>query len=292
VQQAKNFKELSANDARAISAKKKVEYLRKINCFALFLLSPFKKPLKSLEFHRVLNRYSWTSRCFHTACNHTLDDTNYEKHTYVTVVNFQNTNGGYSFTFVKSRRLPIFYHTTVNSSIQIRVELISPCRFQATMDLLPVKNTKEAYDKVFLFGQKTNCSAIAWNYYDSTTPATTPCVPIGDPPLLYEEQSSTILSIVSKSFFNSTAFYWDWNRNGGRTTDPRLIKICSKANKEARNRNSGIFVTRGFAVAEKKYYVYPAYHIMYEESYNFITCDGTEEYLSFLVYASPFSWNI
>jgi hypothetical protein len=49
------------------------------------------------------------------------------------------------------------------------------------MDLLPVKNTKEAYDKVFLFGQKTNCSAIAWNYYDSTTPATTPCVPIGDP---------------------------------------------------------------------------------------------------------------
>jgi hypothetical protein len=249
VQQTKSYEELSDNDARALCAKKKFEYLRKINCLALFLLSPLQNSPKDLEFDTILNRYSWISRCVQVIEYHTLDDTNYEKHTYVTVVNLQNKNGGYSYAFGKSRRLPIFYYTIGNSSIKIGVELLAPCRFQATMDLPAVGITRETFDKVYSLGQKTNCSEIVWTYQDSTIRATTRCVSIGESTWLYEDQSSTILSILSKPFFNSTAFYWDWN--GDRGTDGLSIEMCNKIEKEADYRHSWILATGGYAVAGK-----------------------------------------
>jgi hypothetical protein len=139
----------------AFCSKKKAEYLRKINCLAVFIISPSQNRnlVAAVDTAHItlLNRYFWIFRCPNTmwAESDLLVDANYCKYTYVTVVHSYNGDESnfnhYSQHDRKLRKLPIFfvYIGTTSTKVILDVELLSPCTFQVSTELLSMEN-KEA----------------------------------------------------------------------------------------------------------------------------------------------------
>ncbi len=293
----------------ALCFKKKVEHLRKINCLAVFIISNSqdRNLVTAVDTAQItlLTRYSWIFRCPDASLSlesEQLVKANYEKHTYVAVVqyHYHNPDSRQNSNILSDqrrqeqhdrqvRKLPIFFVNigigigTTSKTISLAVELQSPCFFYISMELIRMENTRQVFDRAFSLGQRSKCSDIVWLIKESKSNATRPCVPFTDSSQFHEQQTAAIVSIVAEPFPNSTAFYVDqfWKLEGN----------CAELREKSRYQKPEITVSTGQELL--LHYDYSAYLILYEEAYNFLTCDGVEDYLSFEAYASPFdqsSW--
>jgi hypothetical protein len=109
------------------------------------------------------------------------------------------------------------------------------------------------------------------------------CVILSDPSRAYEVEALQILSIVIKPFANSTAQYTVFDDLPSNTKE---FESCMRFTVEANRRGDMLRLSHGIPLAQT--INKPAYYSIYQESYNFLTCDGAVEYLSFKAYGSPF----
>jgi hypothetical protein len=283
-------------NATAISNMKRI----KINCLALFIFSPNKNLItikggSSVKVQVALNRYFSSSRC----CLFPID-LGSTKNAYLTLVKHQNFSGdGYGdgdHERIISRwgwenkkwLLPIFYLSTnletTSNTVSLSVELLSPCIFYNSVELHGLKNIRQEFDNVFSIGQRSKCTNIMWRILESETKSTRQCVSFAERLQFYEQQTSAIVSIAAEPFANSTAVYVD--HLGGPDESLETQKCMELSS------YGTVVLYVGFEAAREAYTAFPINEIVYEEAYNFLTCDGAEDYLSFEAYASPFLWNL
>ncbi len=205
----------------------------------------------------------------------------------------QNHNSNFSFTSVASKwhkdlvdgtplRLPIFYYTLDNpENLLLGVELVSPCQFHAIHNQIRNINIKNAFDELFDAGVRTQCSALAWDVTPAGENPPTFCVILSDPSRAYEVEALQILSILIEPFPNSTAEY---TASDDLPPNTKEFESCMRLTGEANRRKDMLRLRHGIPLAQS--IDKPAY--IYQESYNFLTCDGAVEYLSFKAYGSPF----
>jgi hypothetical protein len=262
----------------------------KTNCLAIFIILP--KDNAKTDVQDALNRYFRIVNCYIISFGG-----DYVKNTYLTAVQHQSSNGDYKSIrseWRQVRHLPIFYLRTsvgtVSNKVSVAVEFQSPCSFYLSMELLSMDNLKQAFDKVFERGQRNNCVGLAWMIKELTTNATSPCISFTNSQKFYEQQTSAIVSAVSEPFANSTAF----NADKFGKMDSLEVKRCLELLDSHSHVQGVVHVLTGFEAASKIFRdnKYPTYEIIYEEAYNFLTCDGAEDYLSFEGYASPFFWEL
>jgi hypothetical protein len=264
----------------------------KIKCLALFIFLPNKSKVSLARGNQArvaLNRYFYCPRCS------TLPiDLGSLKNAYLTLVEHTNSSGSSAYERIirgwgwdnKDLKLPMFYLKTnmgktnkTEVSLSLSVELLSPCRVDNSAKLLGMENIKKEFDNVFSTGQKRKCANIMWMIFEAETNATRPCVSITERLQIYDQLTSTVVSIVVEPFPNSTVYYVEHLGEEDAIESKRCIRLVI----------SGIVMVHvGFEAAREAYHAFPINEIVYEETYNFITCDGAQDYLSFNAYASPF----
>jgi hypothetical protein len=263
----------------------------KINCLAIFIISPNQRREVDNSTKNALNRYLEILSCYTL-----LLGSGYLKRTYLALVQHQNSNREYANSLLQwtnkydnrqFRKLPIFYWTlnsgTSTNKVSVTVNLLSPCPFHISMELIGVASVREAFDMVFSIGQR-KCSAIAWMVWESKSNATSPCVSLTDVNQFYEQQTAAFLSIVAEPFPNSTALYYNLLR------EVDFVETQSCWVNASSERAVDVYV--GYEAAIEMHNSFAIYEIVYEEAFNFLTCDGADDYLSFEAYTSPIHRNL
>jgi hypothetical protein len=273
----------------------------KINCLAIFLFLPHQNVLADVKAdNSSLDRYFLILKRYMD-----IFQSGYVINTYLIVVQHQNSNADHGDILSRWGRtrqlnkLPVFYLTKnaglTNNKISLAVELRSPCPFKISTELIGLgwNNTRKALDQGFRIGLKIKCRGIGWWINELTSNATSPCVSFMDPSRthFYEQQTSAIVAIVVGPFANSSAFY---DKYFGFSDDfqfqQKEKEACMNLLEYSVDRRVQIAV--GYEAATEANNNQSIHEILYEESYNFLTCDGTENYLSFAAYASPFLWEL
>jgi hypothetical protein len=295
---SKNYEQSDRAAIRSgLCNERRIEFLQKFNCLALFLLSPHENPGRSIE--GVLNRYSWIFKCPRSKlpASH-INHKNYKKQTYLVIV--QDEDSKYSYKNVlldwskmlhlpEGPRLPIFYYTIKEMGIELSAELLAPCEFKVTHDSPSHRNIKEAFDALFNFGQRTKCSALTWIVIFAQSDGDGSddiCTSIRHPPSPLEQEAFEIMSMVTEGFPNSTT---PSRVNTSVEGEADAFKKCMKLINEVTSLGKLLLLSQGYPF--KLSVAHPMYYIFYEEAYNFVTCDGAKEYMSFEAFVSPFQFS-